>query len=1075
MSLMVQQIDTDIYDRVENKSIKILLRLWETLQASTGGQTSPEGLPDPKFFDANAIAWCWDNIMLVDPGPDGRLRYTHYGRGIAEDAGFDMEGRHVDEFSGDVSAFFQRVYRQVAETLRPLYTIHHSRLAVYVHAWERLILPVAGVNGAPYRLVVFNMPISRRANILESVLAASAHGILHVAAAFSDRGDPSDFNVIMTNGVFEAACGYDDKESIGKSVFEMLPSLREGRYRDLMISAMADRKKVSFETSETICGSHYHFEITVVATDSGLTLSIYDVTRIASAQDRLMDAIESLNAGFRLEDETDGTVIANSRYWEMFSIYQQARDGSAENPVSSALARSQIEVPDEDREAWLSVYRPGTGVAQAEVTFRAEGGAWIRSAARRTGASNIVELHTDVTVLKEAEAAAEAANRSKSAFLAMMSHEIRTPLGGVTGMLQLMDRRPLEPEMRRLVDVALESGAALATIVDDVLDFSKLEADRMELQQVPFDPIQVVSHCVDLFAPKAAAKGLKLACCPGPLAGRAAVGDPDRVRQIVNNLLSNAVKFTDTGGIVVEVRLVGTGVVEFDVTDTGIGLRQDEAQQLFREFVQVDSSRSRRHYGTGLGLAICRRLLDNMGGAISVESQPGEGSRFRFTLPVDRPTGPTALVPQGTPILGGRRVLLIDDLPIGRDARMRQLAVLGAEVVVPIAVGAEPGSVRVPDGPKPDLIIIDCVDAGEPARALQEASTRLWGGEPPPCILIEPAIGTTLLETSFRTTLLSRPVRPEELQSVCGDLLGAWPDDRMDRTRIGSGRADRQLPMPSQAAEAAPILIAEDNAANQMLLRMTLESQGYRTVIVDTGQAALDALAERAFGLLLMDITMPGMDGLTAIRALREMAHGRSITAIAVSAHAYAADRAEFLDAGFDDYVSKPIDLDQLIERVSKWYSPFPVIPDRAGPGRSNPGKSDGGKADGGENGGSASDAGEPVVNQRRLDELEALLGPNGTAALIREALGTIGALLPDETGFDRLAETDWGLASVHAVSGLAANMGATALHSRLQAIELRLRAGESLNGRDTLQNLAPLSAETIAELRRVAARMSGG
>ncbi len=518
-----------------------------------------------------------------------------------------------------------------------------------------------------------------------------------------------------------------------------------------------------------------------------------------------------------------------------------------------------------------------------------------------------IELENKVRELSEQTDRAQAASKAKSEFLAIVSHEIRTPMTAIIGMTGLLLDSSLSDDQRENVVTIQTSGEALLTILDDILDFSSIEAGRVSMESKDFDPGVVIEESVSLMADSAARKNLMLSSYVDPTLNTGVIGDPVRFRQIVLNLLANAVKFTDAGEISVQLRIISresdAKTLEVEVRDTGIGIPPGAHERLFKSFSQVDSSTRRRFGGTGLGLAICRRLVDIMGGDIGFASPPGGGSTFWFRVRLPRSS---SLVPQVFPpgVLRGKRVLLADDHPWSAESLERYLRWGGAGVF--LASDTRSLEELAHSSPPVDLLLVNLSEAeqttaGPVLRLLSARLPALW-------LVTRGAVGRQ--EPVDRPTCFMRPVKRLALYEQLCSLL-----------RSGELAQARPAEMPVRSAgnNKGEILVAEDHPINQRVITMLLERLGYRVRIVADGNQAVKVALAGAFDLVLMDCQMPDMDGFEATRAIRGCEKNRRTPIVALTANALDGFREKCLAAGMDDYLTKPIRMEDLSAKVDVW------------------------------------------------------------------------------------------------------------------------------------------------------------
>jgi PAS domain S-box-containing protein len=637
---------------------------------------------------------------------------------------------------------------------------------------------------------------------------------------------------------------------------------------------------------------------------------------LQESEERFHGLIDALGDLVVHRDREGRVVYANKVFADLIGL--DARD-----LYGQTLSELGVEVgivPD-------AAFSDGECLSSTDVAIQAPGGtrwfSWIELSVRDKASRSVSHraIARDITARKRAETAlinarerAEHANQAKSRFLATVSHEIRTPMNGIMGMAKLLADTKLSPEQRTYVGAVSTSASALLALIEDLLDYSKIEAGRFEPEPQPMSPRELAENVVELLASRAFAKNIGLGCHVAPEVPHMITADPGRVRQVLLNLIGNAIKFTDAGGVLVTVARAGSGrsgTIRFSVADTGPGLRQADIERIFEEFEQADGTSTRAHGGAGLGLAISKRIVNSMGGSISVSSEFGSGSEFSFEIPAAAAT--EAQQARGA-VLAGHRAVILSKNTVEAEAIACTIRAHGGSAEIAATVEKAAAFAGHCDA----LLIDAALEAGDGRmlRRLRQAGFTV--GEA--ITLIAPTDRGMLGEfrASGYATFLARPVRGETLLRVL--LAGA-------ATPSAQSRAAARAAAPARHAKplGLSILIAEDNDINAMLARATLQKAGHRVEIVGNGKAAVEAVIgagpKHRYDVVLMDLHMPVMDGLDAIAVIRRHEEEMGVAPVPImvlSADSQEKTRHAVLAHGASGFVTKPLDPEALVEAVEE-------------------------------------------------------------------------------------------------------------------------------------------------------------
>jgi PAS domain S-box-containing protein len=876
--------------------------------------------------------------------------------------------------------------------------------------------------------------IQRQKRFYESVLDLSPTAIVTVG---------NDNLVTRWNSAAERLFGYASDEAVGRDLDELVGQIEHVRDEaERFTGEMARGEKVRAITRRTRRdGSLIDVEMTgtpvfVAGERVGHVVIYHDISEI-QRQKRYYESLLETSPVAIMTVDAEATVTSWNPASERLLGY--SREEAIGRNIDELVANRE-----EIRQEALDVTQQAATGGQVHLVTRRtrKDGSLIDvdmvAAPIFVGGEQVAyfTMYTDIGELQQARREAEAATHAKSAFLATMSHEIRTPLNAVIGMTGLLLDTNLAPEQRSYGEVIRTSGDALLTVINEILDFSKIEAGRLDLERQPFRLRQCVESALELVATLAADKSLDLAYVIDPRTPAAIVGDFTRLRQILLNLLNNAVKFTERGEVVLRVDATPDEPspdggpkryeIHFSVRDTGIGIPEDRMDRLFEAFTQVDASTTRRYGGTGLGLAISKRLAEEMGGRMSVESRVGQGSTFHVTVRAQAAAGPLAAEElEAIPEIAGKRVLIVDDNATNREILRRQAESWG---MVPQEAATPNDALEYVRGGEPfDVAILDMQMPEMDGLALAEEIRRHRDPEALPLVMLtslgyrdpSPAGGQF-------AAYMTKPIRPSQLYDV---LIGIFAPQMAPR-RVAPPTPRAATPVEDRAP--LRILLAEDNAVNQRVALLLLEKLGYRADVAADGLEALQALERQSYDVVLMDVQMPEMDGLEATRRILERWRGSDRpTIIAMTAGATEADREACLAAGMNDYVSKPIRQEELAAALA-----------RATPVGSGPTGGEGGPA---------------VIDHDDLDQLRRTVG--GQEALeevmttfLEDTERILGELRADAAA-GRAAEVR---RHAHSLKSTAASFGASDLSDLCRRLE-ELGQADRLDG-------APALVEDIAE-----------
>jgi PAS domain S-box-containing protein len=747
-------------------------------------------------------------------------------------------------------------------------------------------------------------------------------------------GKTLDGTIISWNRGAERIYGYPAEQAIGKPIQILIPPDQHGEI-DEILGHIVQGEPVSHYNSVRVRedGTQIHVDLTIspIHGGTGTVIGAASIARDISdqfrAEERFRQLVQAAPDAMVIVDESGTIVLVNDQTERLFGYSSTDLVGQ---PIELLVPQQLRDQHTHDRHGYVTAPQVRRmGIGQELAGLRRDGSQFpveislapldtdqgtIVSAAIR----DITERRTVEQALALARDEALAAARLKSQFVAMVSHELRTPMNGVIGLTRLLLETPLQPGQRRYAQAIRTSGHALLTIINDILDFSKIEAGRIELIEDDFELDDLLEEVVQVAAEIARDKDLEVLGYYPPELPTTLRGDDGRLRQILLNLLGNAVKFTEHGDVVLRAEAAaaaadGTLQITYTVLDTGIGIAPEDLPRLFQSFSQIDGTTNREFGGTGLGLTIARQLVELMGGRLQVESQPGRGSRFWFTVPalLRRNAPPGGINPKD--LISGRRLLVVDDNPDSRRLITQHTQAWG---MIPTAIPDghtaldrlrhdQPYDIAVIDQHMPGLNGIDLIGR----IAADPTIPHL-----PVVLLTSGSYDDDQIATGVGVEgMLPKPIGPSQLYNCLLEILNP------DAAHAGEQDAITPIDQPD-AGSHGPILLVEDNLINQMVAVDTLATLGYQVDIAVNGLEALQLAATTAYQAILMDCQMPKMDGYAATAELRHREGTNQHTPIiAMTAGALPEDQQRCLAAGMDDYLAKPIDPDQLQAALDRW------------------------------------------------------------------------------------------------------------------------------------------------------------
>jgi two-component system sensor histidine kinase/response regulator len=774
----------------------------------------------------------------------------------------------------------------------------------------------------------------------DSIQRSAQDGLLYSEALISSLNDgivslDKDNTIVEWNRGAELLYGYTKEEAIGNNVDKLVAQEKFSEAKEITNGTFKEGKRYNIPDTVRYRKDGSPVEVSISSSPIvregkiiGAVAIYKDISEWKEKERQIQhlkefneNIVNSLAEGILIEDKEGTITFANPALEKMLSYTSEELVGKNWEKI----------VPQEEKEkiAEKTSSRQSKTTEKYEARILSKTGDTIpvlisAQTLFQDGQFNgVLTAFTEISELVRARTLAQEASKAKSEFLANMSHEIRTPMNGIIGMTELALGTDLTDEQQDYLEAVRESANSLITIINDILDFSKIEARKIEIADIEFNLHQALGDMVSALAVQAHNKGLELAYEVSPEIPARVIGDPGRLRQILLNLISNAIKFTEKGEVVITLavkkKTEDDAVFLFTVKDTGVGIAEDKQKQIFEAFSQADGTMTRKYGGTGLGLAISSQLVELMGGTIGVKSQLGKGSEFEFTVSLGLQKGPEVkLIPVDAENLAGLSVLVVDDNLTNRNIlenmlkswKMRPTCLASAKEALAFLQ-----EIRR-EGQEISLIIVDSqmpeMDGFSLAAEIKKAPAL-----PQPTIIMLTSAGirgdAAKCKSLGVSAYLTKPVKQSELLNAITYVFGE------NFRKKGSAPLITKYVI-KEARERYRILVAEDNAINRKMVENILKKQGHSVTLAGNGKEALDAWRKESFDLILMDVQMPGTDGLEATKKIRaqEKKSGSRMPILALTAHALKGDRERCLEAGMDDYVSKPINPDELMEAIER-------------------------------------------------------------------------------------------------------------------------------------------------------------